>query len=171
MDEGFTFCFVGGTNIGHHEIYLGSVEDGDQTAGANNQKCKISKTDLGEGWSRITFAFTANTGINVACNSFRFLLLTNKNTDNYAMFDNVALYTYYDSGDVPPPPDGGDEEPDPQPQPTPAPSDSGCGCAGYGSSLGSVAMSSVAICALLGAGIVLSRRPKKHHETEKEERE
>lgn len=175
MDEGFTFCFVGGTNIGHHEIYLGSVEDGDQTAGANNQKCRISKTDLGEGWSRITFAFTANTGINVACNSFRFLLLTNKNTDNYAMFDNVALYTYYDSGDVPPPPDGGDEEPDPQPQPqpqpTPAPSDSGCGCAGCGSSLGSVAMSAVAICALLGAGTVLSRRPKKHHETEKEERE
>lgn len=172
MDEGFTFCFVGGTNIGHHEIYLGSVEDGDQTAGANNQKCKISKTDLGEGWSRITFAFTANTGINVACNSFRFLLLTNKNTANYAMFDNVALYTYYDNGDVPPtPPDGGDEKPDPQPQPTPAPSDSGCGSAGCGSSLGSVAMSAVAICALLGAGTVLSRRPKKHHETEKEERE
>ena len=115
MDEGFTFNFVGGTNIGHHEIWLGSVEDGDMTIGANSQKYEISKTDLGDGWARIQFAFKSNTGLSIACNSIRFLLLTNKNPDNYAMIDNVALYTYYDAEDqIPedkPPVEGGDENP------------------------------------------------------------
>lgn len=109
MDQGFKFCFVGGTNIGHHEIWLGSVEDGDMTIGANSQKYEISKTDLGDGWARIQFAFKSNTGLSIACNSIRFLLLTNDNPDNYAMIDNVELYTYYDEGeDLPELPDNPD---------------------------------------------------------------
>ena len=173
MDEGFTFCFVGGTNIGHHEIKLGSVQDGDETTGANNQKCKISKTDLGEGWSRISFSFTANTGINVACNSFRFLLLTNKNAANYAMFDNVAFYTYYDSGEVPPdspePPGPDDSEKPDDTTPTP-PAKKGCGC---GSSIANTLPVALCAGALLIAGavaITFVRKNKKRVKSDKEEK-
>ena len=154
MDEGFTFCFVGGTNIGHHEIWLGSVEDGDMTVGANNQKCEISKTDLGEGWARISFSFSANTGLSVACNSFRFLLLTNGNPNNYAMFDNVEFYTYYEDDEQPPQP----EDPDDSDSSSSSPSQSGdsSGAAGCGSGCGSVGTGgAIILCGILGLATVV----------------
>ena len=168
MDDGFTFCFVGGTNIGHHEIWLGSVEDGDMTVGANNQKCEITKTDLGEGWARIAFSFTANTGLTVACNSFRFLLLTNGNENNYAMFDNVALYTYYDSDEPTPEPPGPDDSSDDSSSgsdsqaPATSGEPSGCG-AGCGSVVtgGVLASGILALSGILVFGKNQERRKKK----------
>lgn len=161
MDEGFKFCFVGGTNIGHHEIWLGSVQDGDMTIGANSQKYEISKTDLGDGWARIQFSFKSNTGLSIACNSIRFLLLTNDNPNNYAMIDNVELYTYYDEGeDLPENP----ENPDSSDNNTSS-TDSGNGNTGGGcgsSNFGGTVM--IAIATALGVVLTYCNKERRKKE-------
>lgn len=161
MDNGFTFCFVGGTNIGHHEIWLGSVKNGDLTVGANNQKVVVTKTELEEGWARITFSFTANTGLTVACNSFRFLLLTNGNPNNYAMFDNVQLYTYYESGETPP--DNPPIDPDTPPKDDPSidPSDNPKEENNIGLVIGLSVGAVVAVAAISVAVVILKKKKSK----------
>lgn len=171
MDNGFTFCFVGGTNIGHHEIWLGSVKDGDLTVGANNQKVAVSKTELGEGWARITFSFTANTGLTVACNSFRFLLLTNGNPNNYAMFDNVQLYTYYESGETPPVDQPTNPETPPTDNPSTDPSTDPTDKPKDGSNIGLIIGLTVGGIVIVAAGVtvaVILKKKKSKGDTQNE---
>ena len=100
-------------------------------------------------------------------------MLTNKNAANYAMFDNVAFYTYYDSGEVPPdspePPGPDDSEKPDDTTPTP-PAKKGCGC---GSSIANTLPVALCAGALLIAGavaITFVRKNKKRVKSDKEEK-